>query len=143
VGHFPSSVVPLLLFIFVFQSPQDRVQRHFQSAETRRRAGDLAGAEQEYKAVLAEGYGKLGKIYATEKKYQQAIDALESARLHGPESEALLIDLAIAYFDAEQYEKALSPSGKALSANPRSAGAHQMLGKNYFMLGDFDQATTE
>src|SRR5205807_819288 len=80
---------------------------------------------------------------ATEKKYQQAIDALESARLYGPESEALLIDLAIAYFDAEQYEKALSPSGKALSANPRSAGAHQMLGKNYFMLGDFDKAATE
>jgi len=144
VGYLRSSLVPLSLLILVFfQSPQDRVQKSLQAAEIQRRAGDLAGAEREYKAVLAEGYGKLGKIYAAEKKYQPAIGALESARLYGADSEEVLIDLAIAYFDAEQYDKALSTSDKASGANPRSASAHHMLGKSYFMLGDFDKAVTE
>ena len=143
MGYLPSNLVPLLLLIFVFQSPQDRVQKHFQAAETERRAGDLAGAEREYKTVLAEGYGKLGKVYEAEKKYQQAIGALESARLYGPESEDVLIDLAIAYFNREQYEKALEFSRKALAANPQSASAHQMLGKSHFMVGDFEKAAGE
>lgn len=143
MGYLPSSLVPLLLLVFVFQSPQDTLQKHSQAAETQRRAGNGAGAEKEYKAVLTEGYGKLGKVYAAEKKYQQAISALESARLYGPDSEEVLIDLAIAYFDAEQYEKALEPLGKALAANPQSASAHQMLGKSHFMVGNFDKAAGE
>ena len=143
MGYLPSSLVPFLLLIFVFQSPQDSVQKHFQAAEAQTRAGNPAAAEKEYQAVLAEGYGKLGKVFAAEKKYQPAISALESARLYGPDSDEVLIDLAIAYFDAEQYEKALEPLGKALSANSQSASAHQMLGKSYFMLGAFDKAATE
>ena len=143
MGHLPSNLVPLLLLLFVFQSPQDTLQKHSQAAETQRRAGNAAGAEKEYRAVLAEGYGKLGKVYAAEKKFQQAISALESARLYGPDSEEVLIDLAIAYFDAEQYEKALEPLSKALAANPQSASAHQMLGKSHFMVGEFDKAAGE
>ena len=144
MGHFFPSVVSLILLAFLFQSsPPDSVQKHLQAGETQRRAGDLAGAEREYKTVLSEGYGKLGKIYAAEKKYQQAIGALESARLYGPDSEEVLIDLAIAYFDEDQYEKALECSGKALTVNAQSASAHQMRGKSYFMLGDFDKAAAE
>src|SRR5207237_2309635 len=97
VGYLLSSLVPLLLLIFVFQSPQDSVQKHFDAAEAQTRAGNSAAAEKEYKAVLAEGYGKLGKVYAAEKKLQQAIRALESARLYGSDSEEVLIDAADAY----------------------------------------------
>lgn len=93
--------------------------------------------------MLAEGYSKLGKIYAAEKKYQQAITSLESASLYQPDSQEVLIDLAIAQFDAEQYEKALPPLTKVLSINAQSAGAHQMLGKSYFMLGDFPKSQSE
>src|SRR5439155_108480 len=100
-------------------------------------------AEREYTAVLAEAYGKLGKVYSAEKKYQPAITTLESATHYQPDSLEYLIDLAIAYFDAEQFEKALEPLGKALSVNPQSAGAHHMLGKSYFMLGDFDKSAKE
>jgi tetratricopeptide (TPR) repeat protein len=144
VGYLSPSLIPRFLLILVFfQSPQDKLQKHFQAADAQRRAGDLAAAEKEYKAVLADGYGKLGKIYAAQKKYQPAIDALESARLYGPDSEEVLIDLAIAYFNGEQYQKALESSDQALSAGHKSASAHQMLGKSYFMLGNFDKAATE
>ncbi len=139
----PSIIVPLLLLLFVFQSPQDPLRQHSEAAEAQRRAGNFAVAEKEYTAVLAEGYGKLGKVYSAEKNYQQAITALQSATVYRPDSQEVLIDLAIAYFDAEQYEKALDPLGKALSANPQSAGAHHMLGKSYFMLGDFVKSRAE
>ncbi|MDX6303181.1 MAG: hypothetical protein QOI77_150 [Blastocatellia bacterium] len=141
--YLASTFLPLLLLVFVFQSPQDGLRRHSEAAEAQRRAGNSVLAEKEYTAVLAEGYGKLGKIYAAEKKYQQAISSLESAILYQPDSQEVLIDLAIAQFDAEQYEKALKPLTKALSMNAQNAGAHQMLGKSYFMLGDFPKSESE
>ena len=139
----PSIIVPLLLLLFVFQSPQEALRQHSEAAEAQRRAGNFAVAEKEYTAVLAEGYGKLGKVYSAEKKYEQAITALQSATAYRSDSQEVLIDLAIAYFDAEQYEKTLEPLGRALSANPQSAGAHHMLGKSYFMLGNFVKSTAE
>lgn len=141
--YLPSTFVPLLVLLLVFQSPQDALRQHSEAAEAQRRAGNFVEAEKEYRAVLSAGYGQLGKVYSAEKNYQQAISALESARFYGPYSEEVLIALAIADFDAEQYERALEPLGKVLGANPQSANAHQMLGKSYFMLGDFDKAAVE
>ena len=138
-----STFFPLLLLLSAFQSPQDSLRQHSEAADAYRRAGNLAAAEREYTAVLAEGYAKLGKVYSAEENYQQAISALESAISYQPDSQEALIDLAIAYFDAEQYEKALKPLGTAIGNNPRSAGAHHMLGKSYFMLGDFGKSTAE
>ena len=141
--YLPSTFFPLLLLLSVFQSPQDSLRQHSDAAQAQRRAGNLAAAEREYTAVLAEGYGKLGKVYLAEKKYQQAISVLQAATLYRPDGQEALIDLAIAYFDADQYQQALEPLRKALNANPQSAAGHHMFGKSYFMLGDFDKATTE
>jgi tetratricopeptide (TPR) repeat protein len=141
--YLPSTFFPFVVLLLVFQSPQDALRQHSEAAAAQRRAGDLVSAEREYTAVLAEGYGKLGKVYAAEKKYQQAITALESAILYRSDSQEALIDLAIAQFDAEQYEKALEPLGKALVINPQSSPAHHMLGKSYFMLGDFVKSAAE
>ncbi len=141
--YLPSTFLPLLLLVLGFQTPRDALRQHSEAAEAQRRAGNFAAAEKEYKAVLAEGYGKLGKVYAAEKNYQQAITTLESATLYQPDSQEVLIDLAIARFDSEQYEKAIEPLVKALSLNPQSAGAHHMLGKSYFMLGDFPKSAAE
>ncbi len=55
----------------------------------------------------------------------------------------MLIDLAIAYFHAAQYDKALNPLSKAASRSPNNAAAHHMLGKTHFMLGNFEKATAE
>jgi len=143
VWYSPSTLVSLLLLFFVFQSPQDVLRQHSEAAEAQRRAGNSVQAEKEYRAVLAEGYGKLGKIYSAEKKYSEAIPVLESATLYQPDSQEALVDLAIAYFDAEQYQKALAPLNKALSINSQAVSAHQMLGKSYFMLGDFQKSASE
>jgi len=138
-----SAFSPLLVLLVVFQSPQDSIRQHYQTAEAHRLAGNLGAAEAEFEAILAEAYGRLGKIYSARKQYKDAITVLDSASIHQPDSQEVLIDLAIAYFDAGQYEKALTPARKVLAINPASSGGHHMLGKTNFMLGEFAQATTE
>jgi tetratricopeptide (TPR) repeat protein len=139
-----STLLSLLPLLCAFQpTPQNTIRQHYEAAESARRAGDLAAAESEYTAILVEGYGKLGKIYSAEKQYNEAVAALETAARLNPESEEVLLDLSIAYFDAGQYRKALEASGKALALNPQSVGARHMLGKSQFMLGEFSQAVTQ
>jgi tetratricopeptide (TPR) repeat protein len=140
-----STFLALLPLLFAFQSPpqQDTIRQHYEAAEAARRAGNLAAAEREYTAILSEGYGKLGKIYSAEKQYDAAVAALETAARLDPESEEVLLDLSIAYFDAGQYRQALDASAKALALNPQSVGAHHMLGKSEFMLGEFAKAVAQ
>ncbi len=141
--YLSSTLLPLLLLLVAFHPPQQQqntIRQHYEAAEARRRAGDRAGAESEYAAILVEAYSKLGKIYAAEKNYAAAVEALESAARYSPDSADVLIALSIAYFDAGRYTQALDASGKALAADPNNVGAHQMLGKSQFMLGHFDKA---
>ena len=138
-----SAFSPLLVLLVVFQSPQDSIRRHYQTAETYRLAGNLGAAEAEFGAILAEAYSRLGKVYTARKQYKEAITVLDSAAIHQPDSEEVLIDLAIAYFDAGQYERALAPARKLLGINPANNGAHHMLGKTHFMLGEFAKSISE
>jgi tetratricopeptide (TPR) repeat protein len=134
-----------LLFFLLALPPQapNSIRQHYEAAEAQRRAGNLVAAEAEYTAILAEGYSKLGQIYSTEKDFKQAIPSLEMAAHLAPRNEGVLIDLSIAYFNADQYEKALEPLARAVALNPNSKGAHHMLGKTDFMLGRFKESLAE
>src|SRR5437868_12289980 len=138
-----STALPVLLLLFVFQAPQSGIRQHYEAAEADRRAGKLDAAESEYAAVLAEAYGRLGKIYSAERRFRSAVESLEAAARYRPGSQDVLVDLSIAYLDAGQYGQALGPLGKALALDPRSVGAHHMLGKTHFMLGDFPRSVAE
>jgi tetratricopeptide (TPR) repeat protein len=138
-----ATLLPALLLFFAFQTPQNGIREHHDAAEAARRAGDYAAAEREYATILGEGYARLGKIFSAEKKYSEAVEALEAAARYRPDSQDVLVDLSIAYFDAGQYRKALEPAGRALTLNPQSVGAHHMAGKSYFMLGDFPKSVAE
>lgn len=139
-----SSLLPLLVLLSLVQPPQqETIRQHYEAAEAQRRAGNLAGAETEYTAILAEGYSQLGKIYAAEKDYRLAIQTLETATRYAPRDESVLVELAIAYFETDQYQKAFAPLSKALALNSQSTAAHHMLGKTHFMLGEFRESTSE
>jgi len=134
------------LFVCLFSPPQiprDYFQLHYEKAEALRRSGNLDGAEAEFKAILAEAYSKLGEAASIQANYAEAVNALEAAAAYRGESSEALVDLAIAYFHNEQYDKALGPLNKAIARNPNDASAHHMLGKTLFMLGDFEKATAE
>ncbi len=106
-------------------------------------AGNPAAAETEYTAILAEAYSKLGRVYLAQKEYKNAITALEAAAAYIKDDDGILVDLAIAYFNSEQFDKALVPLNKARARNPQNAGAHHMTGKSYFMLGELRKAAEE
>src|SRR5258706_321582 len=135
-------LLSLLLLPLVLQSPQERLKQHYEAAEAQARAGNFAAAETEYNAILAEGYRAVGRVYAAQQKHRQAIAALESAALYQPTSETLS-DLAIAYFDAGLFDKALEPLHKAIALNPQNPVAHAMLGKTYFALREYEKAAAE
>src|SRR5215813_4229578 len=140
---FLSLMFPLAALSFARPFFQDTIKQHYEAAEAHKRAGNLAAAETEFAAILAEGYGRLGKIYLAQKAYEKAATALEAAALSRPEAPEALIDLAVAYFRAGQYEKASEPLRRALASNPNSAAARHMLGKTHFMRGEFDKAVAE
>src|SRR5947209_17664422 len=131
-----ASLLPLLLPPALLQSPQDSIRLPYEAAESHRRSGDLAAAETEYTAILAEGYAKLGKIYIAQGRYNEAASTLEAASRYRPDAQDILLDLAIAYFDADEFKRALDPLDAALARDPQSVGAHHMRGKTYFMLGE-------
>jgi tetratricopeptide (TPR) repeat protein len=135
-----STIICCLLLPLFYQSAQDTIRRHYQAAEAARQAGNLEAAESEYAAILGEGYHRLGKIYSARSDYGQALTVFESAQKYRPNSAEVLVDLAIAYFGAQQYEQALVPANKALAIASDNAGAHQMLGKTYFMLGELGKS---
>ena len=135
--------ISLLLSIFFFQSQGDLFRKHYEAANAAHRAGNYAAAEAEFKAILGEAYERLGKIYSAQGKYQSSIAAFESANATRSGSPDALIDLAIAYFHASQYPKAIDPLQRVIAANAQNSIAHHMLGKTWFMMGEFEKATRE
>jgi tetratricopeptide (TPR) repeat protein len=138
-----ATVIPGLFFLFVCQSPQDTIRQHYETAEAQRTAGNLVAAEAEYTAILGEGYERLGEIYLALEDHERAIPVLEAAAAYRSNSPAPLVGLAIAYYSAQQYAKALVPASKALIIDRDNPGAHQMLGKTFFMLGDVEKSIAE
>jgi tetratricopeptide (TPR) repeat protein len=138
-----SIFLPFLLLVLTSQSPSDTIRHHYEAAESKRRAGNLVAAETEYAAILGESYERLGKIYTAQKAHKEAIAALEAAAVYASDPQDVLLDLAIAYFNAEQFEKAVPPLAKALARDPKNAGAHHMMGKTYFMLGELRKSVDE
>jgi len=86
--HYGSALLFLLLF-FPTQTPRDFFQIHYEKAESLRRSGDLAAAELEYKAILAEAYFKLGRVFSAEANYSDSLRAFETATTYRQDSNDL------------------------------------------------------
>ena len=141
-----SSCLTFALFLFLLfplQSQRDIFKAHYEKAEALRRSGNLTAAEAEFGAILGEAYYGLGRVNTAKGNYKESIRALEEASIYQPQSDAVLIALAIAYFHQEQFDKALAPLMKIVSKDPANSSAHHMLGKTHFMLADFERAIAE
>src|SRR4051794_34684405 len=136
------ALAPILFLSSFVQDSTTSIQQRLKLADQHRKIGKVTEAEAEYKRALFEAYAVLGKVLNAEGEYERAIRALERAAPDS-KSEKGLVDLAIAYFYAGQYEKAFGPLEQALAINPRSIAAHHMLGKANFMVQQFDKAATE
>ncbi len=134
---------PLLLLLLFFQAPGDLFRKHYEAANNYHRAGNYSGAEAEFKIILGQAYQRLGKIYSAQGNYKSSVETLESATATRHDSTDGLVDQAIAYFHTAQYAKSIVPLERVIAADPKNPTAHHMLGKTFFMMGQFDKAARE
>ena len=111
--------------------------QRYEAAQELARAGKLAEAETELKAILAAEYRRLRKIYAALMNRERALEAAKAAANYQSQDSDLLIELAMAYLEAAKFDKALDPLLKASRLQPNNADVHRTLGKTYFALGDY------
>src|SRR5829696_1798648 len=135
--------LPVLLSVFLFPPQADLFRKHYEAANAYHRAGNYTAAEAEFKVILGEAYERLGKIYSAQNDYQSSVIAFESARAMRPKATDGLVELAIAYFHTGQYAKGIEPLQRVIAADAKNSIAHHMLGKTYFMMGEFDKASRE
>src|ERR1044072_384434 len=93
-----------------FNPQQDAtLAQRYEAAQELVRAGKLAEAETELKAILAAQYRRRLKIYGALNNRGPALEAAEAAANYQPTDSDLLIELAVAYLGAAQFDKALDP----------------------------------
>src|SRR5947199_2425549 len=97
----------LLVSFLPLQIPRG-IQSHYEKAEELRRKGDLTAAEAEYDLILGEGYLELARVRSAQADYITAVNFFETAARYRPVRNDFLIESAIAYFHAEQYDKSLT-----------------------------------
>jgi Flp pilus assembly protein TadD len=71
---------------------------------------------------------------------ERALEAAEAAANYQSQDSDLLIDLAMAYLKAAQYNKALDPLLKAARLQPNNVDVQRTLGQTYFALGDYEKS---
>jgi tetratricopeptide (TPR) repeat protein len=134
-------VLSFLLLPLPFNSQQDAtLGQRYEAAQGLARAGKLAEAETELKAILAAEYRRLNRIYAALLNRERALEAAEAVASYQSQDSDLLIELATAYLEAAQFDKALDPLLKAARLQPNNADVHRTLGKTYFALGDYEKS---
>jgi tetratricopeptide (TPR) repeat protein len=73
----------------------------------------------------------------------RAINFLQKEHVRQIQSEDLYSRLAVSYINTQDFNKALVYANKAADLDPEKASSHEMLGKVYFYLDDYDQAEAE
>ena len=134
-------ILSFLLPPLSFNPPQDTtLAQRYEAAQALVRAGKLAEAETELKAILAAQYRRLMKTYGALQKREPALEAAEAAANYRSTDTNLLIETAMVYLEAAQFDKALNPLLKAAQLQPNNADVHTTLGKTYFALGDYEKS---
>lgn len=116
---------------------------HWQRAEWDKM---LASAEKalKIKDKDAEMLLLAGRARYMKKEYASAAETLENAFIAGEgtniRNPEICFDLAAAYVQLNQYEKAIEWAQKAVSLDPGFATAHYVLGRTYFEAGKFAES---
>jgi tetratricopeptide (TPR) repeat protein len=99
----------------------------------------LKGARKNKRAT-AYDHLKLGVIFYRSKSYDLAIEQFQLARKQAPHAPNVWNNLAVAYLDKGDLDKAMSALQHALKLKPDYASAHFHLGQLYDKMGDREQA---
>jgi tetratricopeptide (TPR) repeat protein len=115
-------------------------EQAFQSAQTFQIAGDYERAAAAYREAISGALQRLGNLRVSKKEFAEGIDLLGRGVQAEPASVAARVDLAVAYFQNRDFEKAKKEIETALERDPEDVRALNLAGKVYFMKGDFASA---
>ena len=121
---------------------QDELTRHLSAAETYQISGDLVNAQIENRAIIAIGLQKSGNISIEEGKLQDAVKTLSESRNYA-DNASVRIDLAAAYLQMNELEKALQEAEAAVNLDPKNAYARYILGNIYYTKENYAAALPE
>lgn len=127
--------------------PTDPLSQLLKQADQHLDAGSLNEAEKLYRAVLqfnpdhAEALYGLGIALRNQKKYAEALPALQQATIMSPDNAAYYNDLGILFFETGEFAKAISFFSRALKVQSDFDPAHINLGVAYKKTGQFSKAT--
>ena len=121
----------------------DTGQQHFDSAQTYQLAGDLDSAAKEYRRAIAIGIDHLGNLRAAQQDYPGAEQLLQQAVATDPENPDPAVDFAITELYSGDMSKAETDAKAVLQKNPDHFRAHALLGKIYFLQGNYQAAADE
>src|SRR5262245_8038876 len=106
-------VAVLFIFLVFFPAtihsaddPASLLKQNFESAKSALAAGDLPGAEREFKQAIALGLRQLGTLSLAESRYDEAARDLDEALKLAPDNPDIAADAAIAWFRAGDIKKA-------------------------------------
>src|SRR5712692_7460787 len=121
-------------------SEANSLEQVLQSAQTFQLAGAYEKAAASYREAVSGALQQLGNLRASRKEYGEGIDLLARAVQAAPARVAARVDLAIAHFEAREFDQAGTEIEAALQRDPKNGRALNLAGKIYFMKGDFSAA---
>ena len=122
--------------------PENDLQKHVSAAETYQISGDLVNAQIENRAIVAVALQSFGSINLEEGKLQDAVKAFSESKSYSDNS-GVKLNLAAAYLQMNDTEKALEEAKSAVDDDPKNAYARYVLGNIYFTKGNYQAALPE
>ncbi len=123
-------------------TPENDLQKHISAAETYQISGDLPNAQIENRQIVANALQKIGNIYIEEGKLAEAAKTLSESKKYF-DNARVRVDLAVAYSQSGDLEKALEEGRAAVELDPKNAYARYILGNIYFTKEDYQSALPE
>ncbi|HLA11842.1 MAG TPA: tetratricopeptide repeat protein [Pyrinomonadaceae bacterium] len=117
----------------------DELARRLSAAQSYQLSGDLERAAVENRAVVAISLARLGAIAIRERQYEQATRLLTES-LSARDDSHVRTDLAIAHMRLMELDAALAQAQLALTLDQKNARTHHILGKLFYMKGDYTSA---
>lgn len=118
------------------------LEKHISAAETFQISGDLVNAQTANRQIVAVGLQRIGNISIEEGKLPDAVKQLSESKSYA-DNARIRIDLAIAYLQANEVEKALDEARAAVNFDPKNAYARYILGNIYFTKENYQAALPE
>lgn len=121
------------------QDQEDNLEKHISAAETYQISGDLVNAQSENRAIVALGLQRFGNVSLEEGKFQDAVRIFSQSKSFA-DNARIRIDLAVAYLQMNEIERALEEAKAAVESDPKNAYARYILGNIYFTKEDYEAA---